>query len=100
VLNWKTNFLSLQTMNKNEAYTKILSAVNGVGKKTLPQCKRKLNNLREAYKKVRDANKRSGESLHTSPFFLIFDEVLGTRDAMAMPNLIQVNKINFIRISG
>ena len=90
VRTWAENFEQLETVSKNEAWVKILSAVLKVGDKTLKQCKDKIRNLRDQYKEAKDKNKATGESFHKSAHFETFDKVLGSRDALTMPHLMQV----------
>lgn len=82
---WKENFELFKTVNKNEAWDKVLSAVASVGNKTLKQCKDKIRNLREQYKVAVDKNKQSGGNLYKSSYFDDFDEVLGTRHGVTTP---------------
>lgn len=89
VYTWKENFLRMQTLDKDKAFDEIVVAVNVVGKKTSAQCKRKLQNLKDQYKKAKDANSQSGESFNTSPYFETFDEVLGSRHEVTIPHLNQ-----------
>jgi len=79
-------------LDKEETFKTIVASVNLVGKKTLLQCKAKLKNLKDKYKQAKDANRRSGESFHACQYFLIFDEILGTRDSMRIPQLTQVGQ--------
>ena len=87
---WSENFNQLQTIEKDEAWARILSAVSKVGVKTLKQCKDKLRNMKELYKDAKDKNRQTGETFHKSPYFEEFDKVLGTRDVVVMPHLKQV----------
>lgn len=91
---WRENFAQFETIFKNEAWNKVLSAVSMVGKKTLQQCKDKIKNLKELYKEAKDKNKTTGETLHKSPFFEIFDDVLGCRHAVTMPIVKEVGASN------
>jgi len=97
VTEWRENFLDLQSLSKEEAFKRIVSAVNVVGKKTAHQCKNKIKNLKELYKKAKHSNKRSGQSLRTFPYFDIFDEVLGGRDIVTMSHLAQVGVASAIK---
>ena len=64
---------------------KILLAVQKIGNKSMKQCKDKIRNLKELYKTSKDSNKKTGENLHLSPFYNIFDEMLGDRDVVTIP---------------
>jgi len=90
VNSWKENFDLLNSIQRSEAWQTIHSSVCSVGGKTLKQCKDKIRNLKDQYKEAKDKNRRSGESLHQSPYFKIFDEILGVRDVVTMPNVTQV----------
>jgi len=90
VIAWKENVLHLETTDKNLAWTKIASSVCSVGNKTLKQCKDKIRNLKDLYKAAKDKNKRTGESLNTSPFYATFDEVLGCKHNITMPHVTEV----------
>lgn len=100
VNSWKDQFEELETVRKTEAWAKILSAVCTVGQKTLKQCKDKIKNLRELYKEAKDKNKQTGESLHKSPHFNIFDEVLGTRHVIRTPFLREVGVKNDTNVAA
>ena len=60
-----------------------------VSPKTVKQCKKKIRNLKQAYKDAKANNKGTGNSPKTSPFFDTFDDILGTRAMVTMPGVIQ-----------
>lgn len=65
-----------------------LSAM-GYGEKTADQCKVKIKNLIAKYRKVKDANRKSGNGTdNTFPFFDLMDGILGTRAASDPPIIV------------
>ena len=44
--------------------------------------KKKLRNMKEAYKKVKHNNSQTGTSLVYPPFYIEFKEILGSRDVI------------------
>ena len=65
-------------------------AVNKAGpSKTIKQGKDKLRNLKQAYKDAKGNNSQMGRANKTSPFFDLFEEVLGCRPVVKMPGVIQ-----------
>ena len=88
---WKEHFRDLQTSKQHLIWIKIKTAVNEKGpEKTLKQLKDKIQNLKDAYKAVRDNNKKTGASPTYSPYFEDFDEVLGTRDVINTPFAVEL----------
>ena len=55
----------------------------------LKQCKDKLRNLKQAYKDAKTNNSQTGRVAKTSPFFDVFEEVLGSRSVVKMPGVLQ-----------
>lgn len=92
VAHWKENFHVLETLWRDEAWAKIVSAVETVGNKTIKQCKSKIDKLKEKYKEAKDLNGETGAAganINKSPFFDIFDEML-REYVMKMPHVKQV----------
>jgi len=83
---WKEIFFILSRLTKTRRGQKS-SSVCSVGNKTLKQSKDKITNLKDLYKAAKDKNKRTKESLNTSIFYPIFDEVLGCKHAITMPHI-------------
>ena len=76
---WKERKKELESSRGTETWRHIVDAVNEAGSpKTVKQCKNKIRNLKQAYKDAKANNKQTGSSPKTSPFFDMFDEVLGT----------------------
>ena len=63
-------------------------------KKTGDQCKKKLSYIKDAYKKSKDNNKKSGASLQFCSFYEELDKVLGTRDAITLPSTLETGSTN------
>lgn len=84
VAHWKENFHVLETLWRDEAWAKIVSAVETVGNKTIKQCKSKIDKLKEKYKEAKDLNGETGAAganINKSPFFDVFDEMLRDENA-------------------
>ena len=91
---WKENFHLLDTVRRDEGWAKILSSVESVGEKNLKQCKKKIDNLKDDYKEAKQMNKETGSELHKSPFFDIFDQLLGDRPIITLPHVKEVGAGN------
>ena len=77
---WKENVTELESSRNRQAWTKIINNVNKNGpKKTVNQAKKKLSNLKDAYKKAKDNNKKSGTAPDFPQFYNDFDEILSCR---------------------
>ena len=77
---WKENVTELESSRNRQAWTKIINNVNKNGpKKTVNQAKKKLSNLKDAYKKAKDNNKKSGAAPDFPQFYNDFDEILSCR---------------------
>ena len=63
-------------------------------KKIIDQCKKKLSNIKDAYKKSIDNNKKSGASPQFCSFYDELNEVLGTRDAITLPSTLETGSTN------
>ena len=73
----------------------ISQRISNLGKiKKVAQCKYKLRNLKDAYKKAKDNNKKSGASPQFPPFYGDFDSILGCRDVINIPELVEVGSAN------
>ena len=91
VAKWKEYFNEIESAGANAAWAKIKSCVDQAGEeKTVQQCKNKIKNLKDEYKKAKDHNSRTGNSPIYPPFFHEIDEVYSTRDVVNMPNLAEV----------
>ena len=77
---WKDNVTELESSRNRQAWLKIISNVNKNGPdKTVDQAKKKLSNLKDAYKKAKENNRKSGAAPEFPPFFEDFDEILSCR---------------------
>ena len=63
-------------------------------KKTGDQCKKKLSYIKDAYKKSKDNNKKSGASLQFCSFYEELDKVLGRRVAITLPSTLETGSTN------
>ena len=87
---WKERVEEVESSRSLEAWQKIVKAVNKAGPfKTMKQCKDKLRNLKQAYKDAKTNNLQTGRAAKTSPFFDVFEEVLGSRPVVKMPGVLQ-----------
>ena len=70
--------------------------------KTIQQCKAKLRTLKDAYKKAKDNNTKTGTAPMTCPFYNDIDGILGTRDIVKLPEVreVGVNEDDHINPSG
>ena len=77
---WKDNVTELESSRNRQAWLKIISNENKNGPdKTVDQAKKKLSNLKDAYKKAKENNRKSGAAPEFPPFFEDFDEILSCR---------------------
>ena len=87
---WKERVEEVESSRSLDAWQRIVKAVNKAGPlKTMKQCKDKLRNLKQAYKDAKTNNSQTGRAAKTSPFFDVFEEVLGSRPVVKMPGLLQ-----------
>ena len=93
---WQENYHLLDSLRRDEGWAKILSCVETVGAKTLKQIKKKIDNLKEAYKEAKLLNKETGEELHKSPYFDIFEKMIGNRHMIKLPHVKEVGAGNSI----
>ena len=83
--------LKLKAVSKNRTiYEAIARSLTEMGyEKTGGQCKTKIKNLTAKYRRVKDGNRKSGNSLDSSfVYFEEMDAVLGTRAASEPPLLL------------
>ena len=77
---WVKNFEALESSRCNQAWPKLVNKVCSLGPtKTLKQCKGKIRNLKDAYKKCKGENKQSGNERHSCAFYQEFGRVLTVR---------------------
>ena len=58
--------------------------------KAIKQCKVKIRNLKDSYKKCKDKNKKKGNERSSCPYFDDFDRVLSSRNVVKMPEFCDV----------
>ena len=88
---WKENIQLIESSRCNEAWHTIQIEVSKLGiDKSKRQCTDKLRNLKDQYKRAKEINRTSGAAPKTSPFFDDFDEILGTRDIVNIPEFKEV----------
>ena len=63
--------------------------IRNQSKNSVKQCKVKIRNLKDSFKRAKEQDNKSGEEPNFPPYYDIFDDVLGERDA-TVPNLTQV----------
>ena len=90
---WKEKLRDIESSRRNEAWKFIMTKVNEAGpaQKTAKQCKDKIRNLQDAYKKAKANNKTSGALPEFMPFFDNFDEMLATGDVIELPLMTEVD---------
>ena len=88
---WRENIDKLQSTKCAEAWSHISEEVSKLnGGKNVKQCKVKVRNLKDLYKKAKDNNRKSGSSPDFPPFYDDFDTVLGCRDIIQLPDFEEV----------
>lgn len=87
---WKEKVEEVESSRSLEAWQKIVQAINKAGPfKTMKQCKDKLQDLKQAHKDAKTNNLQTGCAAKTNPFFDAFEEVLGSRPVVKMPQVLQ-----------
>ena len=72
-------------------WVKIKAAVGNLGPaKNFKQCKDKMRNLKDAYKRAKESNKKTGAAPSFPPYFTQIDKILGCRDVMRLPEKTEV----------
>ena len=83
---WVENFEALESSCCNHVLPKLVKKVCPLGPtKTFKQCKVKIRNLKDVYKKCKDENKQSGNERHSCAFYENFDRVLSVRNVVKPP---------------
>ena len=91
---WKEKISDLESHKANETWVAIQEEINTSGPdKTLLQCKNKLRNLKDSYKRAKENNMSSGASPSFPPFYHEIDEILGTRDCINLPEMREVGVV-------
>lgn len=84
----------MESSRATETWRQILDVVNKEGiPKTVKQCKDKIRNLKQAYKEAKSNNNLTGRSPKMSPYYDVFDEVLGTRAVVTMPGVLRSDDV-------
>ena len=91
---WKENIQLIESSRCNEAWHIIQIEVSKLGiEKSKRQCTDKLRNLKDQYKRAKENNRTSGAAPKTLPFFDDFDEILGNRDIVNIPEFKEVGVV-------
>ena len=94
VAQWVKHFDNMESSRCNQYWLKIVQEVNFHGpEKMLKQCKVKIRNLKDSYKKCKDENKSSGNNFNTCQFYDEFDRVLSTRNVVNLPAFREVGAV-------
>ena len=92
---WKDSYAKLETAKAHEVWVLIKSEVDKHGNnKTIKQCRDKIKNLKNAYKKAKEENKKTGREAIFPPFYEEFDQVLGCRAVIKMPEAYEVGAVS------
>ena len=87
---WKNLQDKLESYQSPACWNEIRNAVNKCGRKrTVDQCKQKIKRLKDEYKKAKDNNKKTGAAPVFSEFYDVFDEIMGEKDIVSLPNLLE-----------
>lgn len=90
---WAENIDKIESATSQSTWVKIKEAVDKRGSgKSLKQCKAKLRTLKDAYKKAKDNNKKTGTSPVYCQFYQEIDAVLGCRDVVNLPESFEVGQ--------
>ena len=87
---WKENYDHLIGVYQRDYWRMVSVQVSDIGPPRLAdECKQKITNMTKTYKQARDTNNRTGEAANFPKYYYDFDEILGTRDCMNVPQLKQ-----------
>ena len=90
---WKDSIHLIESSKATAGWQKVVEEVNKAGpRKTVKQCKKKIGNLKSAYKDAKKHNGKTGRNGIASPYYDDFDDVYGTRPVMTMPGVIESSK--------
>ena len=88
---WKENIRAIESGKSRVIYAQIKVEVDKLGAaKTNKQITEKLRNMKDAYKKAKENNQKSGAAPAFPPFYHDFDEVLSDRDVVNLPEVRQI----------
>ena len=83
---WQENIRNIESTCSHEIWVKIKAIVDNLGPaKTIKQCKDKMKNLKDAYERAKESNKKTCVALSFLPYFSQIDEFFGCRDVMNSP---------------
>jgi hypothetical protein len=95
---WQENYKNIGKKRNKAVWDEIAKELNiellanGIKAiRTGQQCKSKIKNLTDEYKKVSDANSKSGNNRHQFVYYDAIDEVLGSRDSAKPTNISEVS---------
>ena len=84
----------IESWRSHETWLKIRAENNKLGKeKTVLQCRNKIRNSKDIYKNVKENNAKTGSSPTFPQYFHDFDEILGCRSVVNMPEIIEVGQV-------
>jgi len=82
---WSENLNEIESAKCYNAWLKIKTEVDKFDNpKTIKQCKLKIRNLKDSFKKAKEENKKTGNEANFPEFYEIFDEILGERDGIKL----------------
>ena len=92
---WQENYDILNSKDANKGWAQIVKIVNLHGTvRSLDQIKRKFAKIQEKYIKCKDANsKKTGEGLHTCPYYEELDKLLHQKKKVKLPELTEVGAV-------
>ena len=91
---WKENIVLIGSSRSHETWLKIRAEINKLGEeKTVLQCRNQIHNLKDIYKNAKENNAKIGSSPMFPQYFHDFDEVLGCRAVVNMPEMIEVGHV-------
>lgn len=89
---WAENFERLESKDARKTWQKITDELNNRlgSSRTSQKCNKKIKYLIDRYKDAKDWNsKQSGGNLKKSPFYDEIDAILGCRDLVTLPHVVQ-----------
>ena len=88
---WKENLNDIESGKANMVWIKIKAEVDKYGTtKTVKQCKTKIRNLKDTFKKAKENNQKSGSAPNFPEFYDLFDDAIGHRDSVQLPEFTEV----------
>ena len=88
---WQENIGVLESTCSRKMWFKIKAAVDNLGPaKTIKQCKDKMRNIKDAYKRAKESNKKTGAAPSFPPYFTQIDEIYRCTHVMNLPEKAKV----------